>query len=1177
MIKMVFSLEKYNEGLNENVDKAYSLAKLAKAKAYDPLDIVEIPLAKNMAERVERLTGVAAPQIVGKGIPDRIGELEKKYGKLDWRVALSIAHEVTQEKFCKFENKKEAIEIGIRVGFAYVTVGVVASPLEGFTGIDIRKRRDGKEYIALLYSGPVRSAGGTAASVSVLIADYIRKKMGYSVYDADENEAKRAITELTDYHERITNSQYFPYPEEIEYLILNLPVQIDGDPTEKLEVSNYKGLDRIATNKLRGGFCLVIGECLAQKAKKVLKQLDSWGGDFDLGDWNFMGKFCKLQTRLKAKQKEDIVAEKKEKVSPDYTFIKDIVAGRPVLTHPLCKGGFRLRYGRTRTTGLSATAIHPLTMKILMDYIAIGTQLKVERPGKSTVLSSCDYLEGPIVKLVNGDVVFLTEENYDLVISKISEILFLGDILIPYGDFLNRAHTLVPPGYCEEWWLKHLQAKGKFPEDISEITGLDIFQIKKLFADPIKTVISAGDAYILSKMAKVPLHPRYTYHWKDIDVKELLVLLGWLVKSTIKKGDQFKIIFPIDYGSDVVEPKIILEKLGIPHRVVSKEYIVVENEWAIGLMANLGIYSKDIDIKELIKKINSSKDALANINLFSEVEIKDKSGLSIGARMGRPEKAKMRKLKGSPHVLFPVGSEGGRLRSFNAAMDNGKIRSEFPIFLCESCNSETVYPFCEKCGAKTSRQYYCPKCKRTMGTKDCPQHEKNNHYSYRDIDVNHYCKIAKEKLGLTGFPDLVKGVRGVSNEERAMENLTKGILRSIHGVTVNKDGTVRYDMTEMPLTHFKPVEIGTSVDKLIKLGYTEDIHGETLVDINQIIQLMPQDVILPSCEESSEEGGDAILFRVAGFVDDLLQYFYGLERFYNFKSKEDLVGHLIISLAPHTSAGVVGRVIGFSKTQGCYASPIWHSAQRRDCDGDENGIMLLMDGLLNFSRKYLSSHRGATQDAPLVLTTNLILTEVDDMVFDVDCSSEYPLEFYNACEEYKMPWGVKIESIGDHLEEDDFKIGYTHEVSNLNSGVRYSAYKKIPTMAEKVIGQMKLAEMIRAVDENDVARLVIERHFIRDIKGNLRKFSMQQFRCVNCNEKYRRPPLIGKCRKCGGKLLFTISEGSVTKYLTPSLNLAEKYKVPTYTYQTLDLTRRRIESVFGKEADRQEGLGRWFG
>ena len=81
----------------------------------------------------------------------------------------------------------------------------------------------------------------------------------------------------------------------------------------------------------------------------------------------------------------------------------------------------------------------------------------------------------------------------------------------------------------------------------------------------------------------------------------------------------------------------------------------------------------------------------------------------------------------------------------------------------------------------------------------------------------------------------------------------------------------------------------------------------------------------------------------------------GLKKFYKLKNKKDLVGHLILGLAPHTSAGIIGRIIGFSKTQGCYAHPMWHSAVRRDCDGDECAIMLLMDCLINFSRKFLPS------------------------------------------------------------------------------------------------------------------------------------------------------------------------------------------------------------------------------
>jgi DNA polymerase II large subunit len=297
------------------------------------------------------------------------------------------------------------------------------------------------------------------------------------------------------------------------------------------------------------------------------------------------------------------------------------------------------------------------------------------------------------------------------------------------------------------------------------------------------------------------------------------------------------------------------------------------------------------------------------------------------------------------------------------------------------------------------------------------------------------------------------------------------------------------------------------------------------------------------------------------------------------KSEEDLPGTLVAVLAPHTSAAVVGRVIGFSRTQGFFANPMFHAATRRDCDGDEASIMLLMDALLNFSKQYLPGKRGSTQDAPLVLTPKIIPAEVDDMVFDMDVCWRYPLEFYEACMNFKQPQEIEIEQFGKRLDTDNqyCNFGFTHQVSNINTGIRCSAYKTLPSMEEKLKGQMELADEIKAVDESDVARLVIEKHLIRDIRGNLRKFSMQQFRCSTCNEKYRRPPLIGKCLNCGGKIIFTISEGSIIKYLEPAISLAEKYDLPSYLKQNLELTKRGVESLFGKEKEKQEGLGRWFG
>ena len=280
-------MQEYFEEMDKNLKTAYKIATAARKLGYDPETKIEIPIAKDMAERVEGIISTAAPHIIGKGIPERIRELEKKYGILDWRVSLLISEEVAKEKFCTFKDKLEAMEVGIRVGFAYHTLGTVASPLEGFTNLKIRQRDDGKDYIAIFYSGPIRCAGGTGASVSLLITDYVRKKMGFDVYDPKPEEIKRMITEANDYHERITNLQYYPSEQEIEFLMKNIPIQIDGEPSEKLTVSNYKDLKRVETDLIRNGPCLTLCEGIAQKAPKVWKQLAKWGNEFDMEQWNF--------------------------------------------------------------------------------------------------------------------------------------------------------------------------------------------------------------------------------------------------------------------------------------------------------------------------------------------------------------------------------------------------------------------------------------------------------------------------------------------------------------------------------------------------------------------------------------------------------------------------------------------------------------------------------------------------------------------------------------------------------------------------------------------------------------------------------------------------------------------------------------------------------------------------
>ena len=96
-------------------------------------------------------------------------------------------------------------------------------------------------------------------------------------------------------------------------------------------------------------------------------------------------------------------------------------------------------------------------------------------------------------------------------------------------------------------------------------------------------------------------------------------------------------------------------------------------------------------------------------------------------------------------------------------------------------------------------------------------------------------KVMKKIITIAGLLSLILGLGGLEAASTATLSFSPAQVSVEQGkdfmVTVsintgaiyilflNKDGTVRYDMTEMPMTHFKPVEIGTSVERLKELGY----------------------------------------------------------------------------------------------------------------------------------------------------------------------------------------------------------------------------------------------------------------------------------------------------------------------------------------------------------------------
>jgi len=442
------------------------------------------------------------------------------------------------------------------------------------------------------------------------------------------------------------------------------------------------------------------------------------------------------------------------------------------------------------------------------------------------------------------------------------------------------------------------------------------------------------------------------------------------------------------------------------------------------------------------------------------------------------------------------------------------------------------------------------------------------------FNIQNYSKTILSSLNMS-LPDKFKGILGLTNKFKVPEPLLKGILRAKNGLLVYKTAEIRYDATDIPLTHFKPKEIATPVSRLIELGYEFDYKTNELNNENQILELQVQDVILSDdCAK--------YFIKLANFIDDELELFYNLDKFYSITKREDLIGHLVVGLAPHTSAGIIGRIIGFSPARSIYAHPFWHAAKRRNCDGDEDGIMLLLDPLLNFSRYYLPSKIGGRMDATLVISSLLDPNEIDSEAHNIDTLFKYPLEFYEATQEYFMPFeiekkmGLVKNRLGTSAQYEN--LGFNIPTNDINNGPITTAYKTYASMEDKIDAQLHLAKIIKAVNDKKVAEKILTTHFNPDIMGNLRKYALQTFRCVKCNEKYRRPPLsnAGKCTKCGGNVILTVNRGGIEKYIPKALKLSRDFDLDDYTIQRMELIKEYVESLTNNPKIKQQKLADFF-
>ena len=1319
-------IESYEEWLDNRTDEAYKIAEVARSKGLDHSLDVEIPRASDLASRTEKLL---VEHLDGAEVADDIRKLLAEHDRETTSIKMAI---IVAKRFREngYELKK-SIDVGLRVGLAILTEAVLVAPLEGISEVRLLSNLDGSQFLSIHFAGPIRAAGGTAQALAVLIGDMIRRELNVDAYKPTDEEVERVKEEFGLYR---GNLQYRPPPEEVDTIIRACPVMVNGESTEDIECAGYGRVRNIDEARIRGGVLLVIGEGLCLKAPKIQIHTER----LDVPGWDFISAFAnKNKNETKKSEKNGFSSRRVPTISK---FMNDIIAGRPVFGAPLEPGGFRLRYGRARPSGLAAGSCNAASMAAMDDFIAVGTQMKIERPGKACAITPCDTAEGPWAILKDGE--FKQYNNvHDFQKDKhlMSTIWDNGELVLGYGEFLENNKNLVPAAYSHDWWAADLidaldseQAVEEFCRIIGKIRndmpngvpGLPVnqktdlgkrVQIRRKWRDEL---ISLDPSWESSKEIAIRFSTSLVGSnnpwWLDLPIEWVPALIKAIETATVRDGNlcfvdgvkgwnskemdklrpeqegaldyqklpgtEFRIedgIFtdsiPFSWvlrihglvkgsalmlglahhhdGDDLVITKgweAMLDGLGF--KIKGKAPMKIEDSDAVfsdriselrsaattlneeelrktalererstiriaaetnARQRGMGISETDKVGREAANKLIDSgpKDPdkylraqileddhyvdgiLTQIRIISRLRWEHSAPVRIGCRMGRPEKSAPRE-KPTVHSLFPIALSGGNQRLIANSADQQELRVEMGVRFCKTCGKKSPMINChhrklddfgeekpgEICGGRTEM--------RTSSEKQ----NARRRGELQSIRIDNLLEDARISLGLDRVPKRMKGLKKLMSKNQTPEPVEKGILRAKHELPVFRDGTIRFDMSDVPVTHFTPREVGVDWSRLKHLGYTHDCFGEELQSDEQMLEIFPQDFIL------ARNGADYFV-RAAQYIDELLVRFYGMEPYYHVQKPDDLVGHLICALAPHTSGGVLSRLIGFTDSSGGYAHPLFHAAKRRNCDGDEDAIMLLMDGLLNFSREILPANRGGKMDAPLVLTTRLNPTEVDKEALNVDSGWHYERWFYEAT--LKQPHPKSLADKMDYIERRLGSVaavrglGYTHSTKSMSEGPPLSAYKTLETMIDKMNGQLSLGHRLRGVDVRTVASSVVRSHFLPDLRGNLVAFTRQKVRCLKCGHSYRRMPLAGKCIQpqkltgrgmgafgvsksegdmCGGNLALTVTEGAVRKYIKVTKHVMETYGVDKYTRQNVEWLADSVESLFNNDNVKQLSL-----
>lgn len=1061
---LINDLTDYLKSIESNFNDGLSVASNSRSKGYDPTLHVEVQIVR----------------------PDYYNILNKptsELGNIDnysisilnfYKSALLMSINEAKKTFGFIEPIDDYINRTLKYGLNLITNDQQIYEAE-IVNFSVEKDQYGNEYFVITFNQATHYLTSYQIIFILLLGNELRKiiGLGKTISKYDDILINLIIKKIM-YTEAIGELRYETDNSKITTILQNLPIYLVEKPNRIMNETEV-GIDRF--NHYDVDLAKIINDIVLNKSRFLLRLAHS----VDITDWDWISLFSNSPYKR------------------NQNYIKKAIT----LTEST-EGAFRLVCGKSQNMSVDTIGIHPSIVELFNTVLTPGSLVFVSGLGYFTV-SIVDTLEPPLIKLTSGSVIYArTPQTIRQLRDQVEKIIQFGEILIPPVRVMLQEKSIPQSTYSlNEWFyeLKDNLSKVSINHDLD--SQLNLNDLVNCMKNPESIKLSFEQALLISKSLDIPLIPKYNLSWNSIKINELDSLIE---KISYNKNNVFNDSMILPASEETIS---ILEKLGV-------EFLLEENK----LIIKKPYCEILITLSNLKHKDQSSINLTNTLDYVKSIfgcKINDKDGHDVGLSVIIQKDILAQQKKTLPHVLFPIKNKSGNINDI-ISYCKMPYPQEFRLRKCSDCNRLSPYLTCPFCEGRSIEVYFCIKCKTYQQDVECKTCGNTTEKTHNEIiDWKVIMENAIQKVQVQPYAPL-RGVNRSKWNLQFTERLEKGILRQRNNLVVARDGTVKFTIINSPLLAFSPKQIATDVNTLRDLGYNKDINGELLEREDQFIPIKPQDVVIPFYLADQ-------LRKVADYIDEILVKIYGVSPYYNIKTLNDLIGKLIVGQSQRRTFGLLGRIIGFTEANVCFAHPIWHENKGSNCRGRSDYVMLLLDSLINFSNKYTESATpdkiGTLQSLRTFVTPHLIHTlQMVDLIYSLN------LNFMN-----ENTVKENLESVRNNTDSIlNVVPPITTFSSTLTGGQNRSTTTEMSDL-DIINAQIKIARISSSMNLQQISYNLLMRRLIPLTSNIIKNYTSQRFRCKNCGRNYRRLTLRGLCLFCEKKLQPTYTSGYVEKYV----------------------------------------------